>query len=111
MPVVGLPLRWVRACLLPCQANAAKGYKDCLEASSGEEVVYSNLFTGVHGNYLTRSIEAAGLNPRELPQGHKSKMNFASTKKGGSIGGAKASRPVHATQRTRLPRLVAFTAR
>jgi len=46
--------------------------------------VYTNLFTGVHGNYLKKSIVAAGLNPDELPVADKSAMNF------GSGGGSKA---------------------
>jgi nitronate monooxygenase len=47
-------------------------------ASSGDDIVYSNLFTGVHGNYLRPSIEAAGLDPDNLPTADPSKMNFGS---------------------------------
>ena len=46
--------------------------------SAGEEIVYTNLFTGVHGNYLRPSIVAAGLDPDDLPVSDKSKMNFGS---------------------------------
>jgi nitronate monooxygenase len=46
--------------------------------STGEDIVYSNLFTGVHGNYLRPSIERAGLDPDNLPQADPSKMNFGS---------------------------------
>ena len=46
------------------EANATDGNKQCIIESSGEEIVYSNLFTGVHGNYLKRSIAAAGPRPR-----------------------------------------------
>ena len=46
--------------------------------SSAEEIVYTNLFTGVHGNYLRSSIVAAGLDPDNLPEADKSKMNFGS---------------------------------
>src|ERR1700692_3206611 len=46
--------------------------------SGGEDIVYTNLFTGVHGNYLRPSIERAGLDPDNLPQADPSKMNFAS---------------------------------
>ncbi len=60
------------------EANAVPGYKDMIVASSGEDIVYSNLFTGVHGNYLRPSIEAAGLDPDNLPTADPSKMNFGS---------------------------------
>ena len=46
-------------------------------ASKAADIVYSNLFTGVHGNYLKGSIEAAGLDPANLPQSDPSKMSFA----------------------------------
>ena len=60
------------------EANAVQAYKDCIVASSADEIVYSNLFTGVHGNYLRRSIEAAGMDPDNLPESDPSKMNFGS---------------------------------
>ena len=60
------------------EANADQGYKDMIVASSGDDIVYSNLFTGVHGNYLRPSIELAGLDPDNLPQADPSKMNFGS---------------------------------
>jgi nitronate monooxygenase len=60
------------------EANASEGNKQCIIDSSGEEIVYTNLFTGVHGNYLKRSIAAAGLDPDDLPVADKSKMNFGS---------------------------------
>ena len=60
------------------EANASEGNKQCIIDSSGEEIVYTNLFTGVHGNYLKRSVAAAGLDPDALPEADKSKMNFAS---------------------------------
>ncbi|MBX3503051.1 MAG: nitronate monooxygenase [Alphaproteobacteria bacterium] len=60
------------------EANASEGNKQCIVDSSGEEIVYTNLFTGVHGNYLKRSIAAAGLDPDDLPTADKSKMNFGS---------------------------------
>jgi nitronate monooxygenase len=47
-------------------------------ASSGEDIVYTNLFTGVHGNYLRPSIEKAGLDPDNLPTSDASAMNFGS---------------------------------
>ncbi len=60
------------------EANADQGYKDMIVASSGDDIVYSNLFTGVHGNYLRPSIIAAGLDPDNLPESDPSKMNFGS---------------------------------
>ncbi|RLQ87487.1 NAD(P)H-dependent flavin oxidoreductase [Notoacmeibacter ruber] len=60
------------------EANAVEGYKDMIVGSTGEEIVYTNLFTGIHGNYLRGSIEKAGMNPDDLPQSDPSKMNFGS---------------------------------
>ena len=60
------------------EANADQRYKDMLIASSASDIVYSSLFTGVHGNYLKPSIEKAGLDPDNLPGADKSKMNFGS---------------------------------
>jgi nitronate monooxygenase len=60
------------------EANAAEAYKNAIVESSAEGIVYTNLFTGVHGNYLRSSIEAAGLDPDNLPQSDPSKMNFGS---------------------------------
>jgi nitronate monooxygenase len=60
------------------EANAVEGYKDSVVAGRASDIVYTNLFTGVHGNYLRPSIVAAGLDPENLPQSDPSKMNFAS---------------------------------
>jgi nitronate monooxygenase len=60
------------------EANADQGYKDMLVASAAEDIVYSSLFTGVDGNYLKPSVAAAGLDPDNLPDADKSKMNFGS---------------------------------
>ena len=60
------------------EANADKGYKDEIIESSGKDIVYSSLFTGVHGNYLRGSIEKAGLDPDNLPTADKTSMNFGS---------------------------------
>lgn len=61
------------------EANAPAAYKDALvEAASGGDIVYTNLFTGVHGNYLRSSIAAAGMDPDNLPVSDKTKMNFGS---------------------------------
>jgi nitronate monooxygenase len=59
------------------EANANPAYKQALVDSRAEDIVYSNLFTGVHGNYLRPSIVAAGLDPDNLPNGDVSTMNFA----------------------------------
>ena len=60
------------------EANADQGYKDMLIQSAADDVVYSSLFTGVMGNYLKPSISAAGLDPNNLPEADKTKMNFGS---------------------------------
>jgi nitronate monooxygenase len=69
------------------EANASDAYKQSIIDSAAADIVYSNLFTGVHGNYLRGSIIAAGLDPDALPEGHVSTMNF-----GG--GAAKAWRDI-----------------
>jgi len=60
------------------EANADQSYKDMLIQSAADDIVYSSLFTGVMGNYLKPSIAAAGLDPNNLPEADKSKMNFGS---------------------------------
>ena len=60
------------------EANAEQDYKDMLIQSAAGDIVYSSLFTGVHGNYLKGSIEKAGLDPNNLPEADKSSMNFGS---------------------------------
>ena len=60
------------------EARAADGYKQMIVASRADDIVYTNLFTGVHGNYLKPSIVAAGMDPDDLPVGDPSKMNFGS---------------------------------
>jgi nitronate monooxygenase len=60
------------------EANAAEAYKQMIEASSAADIVYTSLFTGVHGNYLKDSIVAAGLDPAALPEGDKRAMDFGS---------------------------------
>lgn len=58
------------------EANAEQGYKNGIVAGKAADIVYSNLFTGVHGNYLRASIEAAGMNPDDLPEGDLKTMDF-----------------------------------
>ncbi|MGC1563252.1 MAG: nitronate monooxygenase family protein, partial [Bradyrhizobium sp.] len=64
------------------EANAVDGYKRMITTSSAEDIVYSNLFTGVHGNYLKPSIVAAGMDPDNLPQSDASKMSFGTDASG-----------------------------
>ena len=58
------------------EARAQGAYKQAIVDSNSDDIVYSNLFTGVHGNYLAPSIRAAGLDPDNLPESDPSKMNF-----------------------------------
>jgi nitronate monooxygenase len=60
------------------EANADAAYKQMLVDTSADDIVYSNLFTGVHGNYLKPSIQNAGMDPNNLPEGDKSSMKFGS---------------------------------
>jgi nitronate monooxygenase len=58
------------------EARAADNYKQAVVDATSDDIVYSNLFTGVHGNYLAPSIRNAGLDPENLPESDPSKMNF-----------------------------------
>jgi nitronate monooxygenase len=76
---MGADLAYVGSAFIATEeANADPRYKQMLVDSVAEDIVYSNLFTGVHGNYLRPSIVAAGLDPDDLPQSDPSKMNFGS---------------------------------
>lgn len=76
---LGADLAYIGTRFIACEeANAVQGYKDEIVNSSGEDIVYSSLFTGVHGNYLKGSIEKAGLDPDNLPSADKNAMNFGS---------------------------------
>jgi nitronate monooxygenase len=66
------------------EARAAEAYKQCIVESNSDDIVYSNLFTGVHGNYLKPSVRAAGMDPDNLPESDPSKMDF---------GGGEGSKP------------------
>ena len=72
--------RW----LATVESNVDDAYRQAILDSAAADIVYTNLFTGVHGNYLKKSIVAAGLDPDNLPVADKSQMNF------GSGGGSKA---------------------
>jgi nitronate monooxygenase len=69
------------------EANVGDDYRNAIVESSAADIVYTNLFTGVHGNYLKKSIVAAGLDPDNLPVSDKSKMSFGA-------GSAKAWRDI-----------------
>ena len=84
------------------EARAIDAYKQAIVQGDSDEIVYSNLFTGVHGNYLKASIRAAGLDPDKLPESDPSKMNFGGDSKkawkdiwgcGQGIGAVKAVVP------------------
>lgn len=72
--------RW----LATVESNVDQAYRQAIVDASAADVIYTNLFTGVHGNYLRQSIINAGLDPDNLPEADKSAMNF------GSGGGSKA---------------------
>ena len=70
------------------EANVTDGYRQDIVNSSAADIIYTNLFSGVHGNYLRSSIERAGLDPDNLPQADKSKMDFGAAKTWRDIWGA-----------------------
>jgi nitronate monooxygenase len=69
------------------ESNVTESYREAIVGSSAADIVYTNLFTGVHGNYLRKSIVNAGLDPDALPESDKTKMSFGS-------GSAKAWRDI-----------------
>jgi len=76
---MGADLGYVGSAFIATQeANAATEYKQAIVDSTADDIVYSNLFTGVHGNYLKPSIINAGMDPGNLPEGDLSTMNFGS---------------------------------
>ena len=58
------------------EARASEAYKQCIVDSDSDDIVYSSLFTGVHGNYLKPSVRNAGMDPDNLPESDATKMNF-----------------------------------
>jgi nitronate monooxygenase len=70
------------AFIATAEANAMEGYKNMITGSTAEDIIYSNLFTGVHGNYLKPSIVAAGMDPENLPTSDPSKMSFGTDASG-----------------------------
>lgn len=84
---IGADLAYIGSAFIATkEANANLAYKQALVDYASNDIVYTNLFTGVHGNYLAPSITANGLDPQNLPTSDASKMNFGS----GSNGVAKA---------------------
>lgn len=76
---MGADLGYMGSAFIACaEANAVDGYKDAIVSGRARDIVYSDLFTGVSGNYLRGSIEAAGLDPDNLPKGDYTTMNFGS---------------------------------
>ena len=76
---MGADLAYIGSAFIATQeARAAEGYKEMIVESRGDDITYTNLFTGVHGNYLRPSIVKAGLDPEDLPQADPSKMDFGS---------------------------------
>ncbi|NNE57918.1 MAG: nitronate monooxygenase [Hellea sp.] len=76
---MGADLGYIGSAFISChEANAVDSYKDMIVESKASDIVYTNLFTGVHGNYLKPSIANAGLDPNNLPESDPSKMNFGS---------------------------------
>ena len=89
--VAGADLAYVgSAFIATAEANADERYKQMIVESTASDIVYSNLFTGVHGNYLRQSIINAGLDPDALPESDPSRMNFGS----GGNANAKAWRDI-----------------
>lgn len=76
---MGADLGYIGSAFISCdEANAVDGYKDMIVESDAKDIIYSNLFTGVHGNYLAPSVAQAGLDPNNLPESDPSAMNFGS---------------------------------
>lgn len=76
---LGADLAYIGSAFIATQeANAAIDYKATIVEAHSGDIVYSNLFSGIHGNYLRQSIERAGLDPADLPQSDASKMSFGS---------------------------------
>ncbi len=77
--VMGADLAYIGSAFIATEeANAEQAYKQMIVDSGAEDIVYSNLFTGVHGNYLKQSIENAGMDPSNLAEGNLKTMDFNS---------------------------------
>ena len=79
---MGADLAYVGSAFIATEeANAADGYKRMIVESRADDIVYTNLITGVHGNYLKPTLVRAGLDPANLPVSDASKMNFGAGRK------------------------------
>jgi len=79
--VLGADLAYIGSAFIAThEANAAAAYRQMIVDSGAQDIVYTNLITGVHGNYLRQSIARAGLDPDNLPASDPSQMNFGSTR-------------------------------
>src|SRR5215831_19439681 len=86
--ILGADFAYIGSAFIATQeANALDRYKEMITASGAEDIVYSNLFTGVHGNYLKPSIVAAGMDPDNLQTSDPSRMSF------GTDGSGERARP------------------
>ena len=82
---IGADLAYIGSAFIAThEARAVDGYKEMIVASSSDDIVYSNFYTGIHGNYLKGSIRNAGMDPDQLPESDPSKMNFGGTDAGAS---------------------------
>ncbi len=89
---MGADLAYIGSAFIATQeANADQAYKRSIVDHNAADIVYSNLFTGVHGNYLRPSIEAAGMDPDNLPESDPSQMDFGS---GSDVKKSKAWRDI-----------------
>jgi len=76
---IGADLAYIGSAFIATrEANADPAYKQMIVDSKADDIIYTNLFTGVHGNYLKPSIRNAGLDPDNLPSSDPSKMSFGS---------------------------------
>src|SRR4051812_13060232 len=99
--VLGADLAYIGSAFIATEeANAVPPYKQGIVEGRAADIVYSNLFTGVHGNYLRSSILASGMDPDNLPEGDLSTMNFGGAKawkeiwgSGQGIGAVRAIEP------------------
>src|SRR5215471_11063344 len=81
--ILGADFAYIGSAFIATQeANAVDRYKEMITASGAEDIVYSNLFTGVHGNYLKPSVVAAGMDPENLQTSDPSKMSFGTDASG-----------------------------
>ena len=82
---MGADFAYIGSAFIACEeARAIDAHKQAIVDANSDDIIYSNLFTGVHGNYLKPSIRNAGLDPDNLPESDASKMNFGNVDGGGA---------------------------